>query len=262
MAVFLPETPNFSEQPEPPNSLGELGDAIGENDVRLQFLWEETRALAESLGVFADELAPAAFILEELGVYSPNTAAHCMRVGIVSLEPAKRLGADLKQTFLAGLLHDSGKLMIPLEVLEKTGAYDDNDRRIMAQHAEFSAKIAQDYGYDPDIVAALATHHRRQLFNPTGADDNTLSFAAQFIRDSITIADHLDAATTRNDGYNSPRLIEHVRYVLEQHSYEGYVEKEALAREIVNSDLASLYTLIDEQEEEFLDEMPPLAQAA
>ncbi len=195
----------------------ELEKRIHEKELAPGFKTEITE-LATALGVPEEQFEVVAGLLDQLIDYSPEHANHSMRVAIGTLEAAKLLGADTNQAFIAGLLHDVGKLVVPLEVLEKPGKFNNYDRQKMSIHSKAGYKIARHYGFSNDISLAIGAHHNLQE-DPYGIDDNRLTRSSRLIRDAITIADHIDAAWSRNDDYESESQLNHVMFVLDQDTY-------------------------------------------
>jgi len=80
-------------------------------------------------------------------------------------------GDDLKQLTVGGFLHDAGKAMVPLEVLDKAGKLDDAEWEMMRRHPEYSREIlSKETGLAPETVA-MAVHHHEKL-DGTGYPDN------------------------------------------------------------------------------------------
>jgi len=75
---------------------------------------------------------------------------------------AQALGVVKKQVRaigVAGLLHDIGKIRIPLEVLTKPGKLSDEERRIMNQHPVDAARIIMESEEELELAAVVAYEH-------------------------------------------------------------------------------------------------------
>lgn len=71
--------------------------------------------------------------------------------------------SDLERLTVGGLLHDIGKSMIPVEVLDKPGKLDDADWRIMRNHPSYSREILlREPDLQPDTIS-MAVHHHEKL---------------------------------------------------------------------------------------------------
>jgi putative nucleotidyltransferase with HDIG domain len=68
--------------------------------------------------------------------------------------------SDLKLLSFAGILHDIGKARVPLSVLEKPGALDDNEMGIIKQHPLFGSEaLAAVPGVSAQMVDVVLHHH-------------------------------------------------------------------------------------------------------
>jgi two-component system cell cycle response regulator len=92
-----------------------------------------------------------------------GTANHSIVVSILSIEVARRLGlaADrLEDLRTAARLHDLGKLGIPSAILNKPGALDDDEFRIVKTHPIVGAELLNSWGL-PGPGAIVRQHHER-----------------------------------------------------------------------------------------------------
>jgi putative two-component system response regulator len=64
---------------------------------------------------------------------------------------------------VAGLLHDVGKIRIPLEVLTKPGKLTDAERQLMNRHPADGARIIFHSDDDLDLAAVVAYEHHIML---------------------------------------------------------------------------------------------------
>jgi len=97
-------------------------------------VWGFMDALARSTG----GILPVA----PLRGHDEYTFIHSVNVSLLVLAQARSFGIQgqtLHSVGLAALLHDIGKMTIPLEVLNKPGRLDENEWKIMMTHAEVGA---------------------------------------------------------------------------------------------------------------------------
>lgn len=126
------------------------------------------------------------------------TARHSLSVGLLSivLGRAEGLGrAELEDVGLCGLLHDMGKSKIPLEILNKEGAFTTEEFDIMKTHTTegfhlLSEKL--DVGQEPALVAY--SHHER--LNGRGYPRCLNSEQISYYTRIVAIADAYDAITS------------------------------------------------------------------
>ena len=93
------------------------------------------------------------------------TAIHSVNVCILSFSFGNALGLAKPQLNLLGLgalLHDTGKMKVPLEVLNKPGKLTDEEFDLMKTHPRAGYELLKD---DPSIPAesldVVLSHHER-----------------------------------------------------------------------------------------------------
>lgn len=100
--------------------------------------------------------------LDDIRSYDESTYQHSCRVGILSLWLGAKEGLDtlmLIDLCIAGLLHDYGKIKIPIEIINKPSKLTDEEYEIVKRHPlEGSIKL-QKYGFDANVIRAVAEHH-------------------------------------------------------------------------------------------------------
>jgi putative nucleotidyltransferase with HDIG domain len=92
------------------------------------------------------------------------TATHSSGVAAVAAAIAKHSGfqkEDPDRIKIAGLLHDIGKLVVPLEIIEKHQGLTGEDFAIIYKHPYFSAEILRGIEGLEDIAQWGALHHER-----------------------------------------------------------------------------------------------------
>jgi putative nucleotidyltransferase with HDIG domain len=96
--------------------------------------------------------------------YENLTYCHSVNVAMLSLLLGRRVGLDEQALAIlveAALLHDIGKTRIPLEVIQKPGALDQHERRLMESHTTSGAEILLRMpGLHPLTPHIALEHHR------------------------------------------------------------------------------------------------------
>lgn len=88
------------------------------------------------------------------------TYKHSVSVANFMYDTAIQLGVDggkAAQYYIAGLVHDIGKIEIDPKILNKPGRFTKSERNIMDQHAGLSLKYIPDF--DQEIKNMVANHH-------------------------------------------------------------------------------------------------------
>lgn len=92
----------------------------------------------------------------------PYTCGHSDRVAQVAVRLAKEMGCDpksLKTIYLAGLLHDIGKIGINDSVLRKPGKLTDTEYEHIKTHVEIGHRILVDLKKLDDVLPVVLHHH-------------------------------------------------------------------------------------------------------
>jgi putative nucleotidyltransferase with HDIG domain len=92
-----------------------------------------------------------------------QTYQHCLLVTGVVTAFGQHLGlgiADCHRLSFAGMLHDVGKALVPVAILEKPGALDADEMAIMKKHPEYGIQVLK-CGTDlhPEMLDIVAHHH-------------------------------------------------------------------------------------------------------
>lgn len=120
-----------------------------------------------------------------------RTYQHCLSVTAIAVAFARQLGfsrADTEKVALAGLLHDIGKALIPLSILEKPDALSKDEAATMRLHATLGHELLQTMPELPDDVLDIVLHHHEYLDGtgyPHGLKGDQISDLSRL----ITIAD-------------------------------------------------------------------------
>ena len=94
----------------------------------------------------------------------PYTCGHSRRVAVISRRLAEMSGFDphhAQRIYLAGLLHDIGKIGMPESVLCKIGRLDELEYQKVKRHPEVGAMILKGIRQLEDVVPAILHHHER-----------------------------------------------------------------------------------------------------
>ncbi|MGC8976563.1 MAG: HD domain-containing phosphohydrolase [Candidatus Ratteibacteria bacterium] len=92
------------------------------------------------------------------------TSIHQKRVTKLSLEIAKKLkfpGSLIEGLEMASLLHDIGKISIPVDILLKPGKLTDIEKDFIRMHPEYGSNIVKKIEFPWDISKIIYQHHER-----------------------------------------------------------------------------------------------------
>lgn len=125
-----------------------------------------------------------------------TTRAHVQRTKEMGERLGMRLGfTDIQQSNLAllCLLHDIGKLGIPLEILNKPGKLNSAEWDVMKSHVEKGYRIAK-ASSELEEIADLILHHH-ESWNGKGYPDGLKQEAIPLLSRVIAVVDTYDAMT-------------------------------------------------------------------
>lgn len=93
------------------------------------------------------------------------TALHSLRVSVLALALGRHLGYDEERLNILGmgaLLHDIGKLRVPVEILDKPDSLTRDEFEIMKQHVPNGIKILENAeGIPTSALEVIGRHHER-----------------------------------------------------------------------------------------------------
>jgi putative nucleotidyltransferase with HDIG domain len=126
----------------------------------------EAEAVVRSLSVAMHGESEMMLPLLMLKDFDQYTTTHCLNVSVLTMALAEHLGLNARdvRTFgVAGLLHDLGKVRIPMEILNKPGKLTDDERAVMQNHTVEGAKLIITSDRELDMAAAVAYEHHIML---------------------------------------------------------------------------------------------------
>lgn len=94
----------------------------------------------------------------------PHVRDHVEGVAQLARSIGKEMGLSemaLGNLWLAGIVHDVGKIGVPPEILNKVGPLDKYEREFVESHVQLSLKIIQESSLPTEIVDLVAQHHER-----------------------------------------------------------------------------------------------------
>lgn len=124
------------------------------------------------------------FLLERLRRYDPYTHDHSKRVAQYALDIANQLDFSEEKKeilFRSALLHDIGKINIPVEILNKRGTLQGNDWQYIKDHPQQGVfmleKLIEDGLVDKDII--LYHHENLDGTGYLGINEPNLSLSVR-----------------------------------------------------------------------------------
>ena len=142
---------------------------------------------------------PSAIIsLARLKTKDDYTFMHSVAVCALMIGLSRQLGLSEEETReagFAGLLHDIGKMAIPLEVLNKPGRLDDHEFALVRNHPRAGADLLLDSGGVGEVQVDVALHHHERM-DGKGYPDRLAGDAISLFSRMGAVCDVYDAITS------------------------------------------------------------------
>jgi HD-GYP domain-containing protein (c-di-GMP phosphodiesterase class II) len=173
----------------------------------------------------------------------PYTCGHSERVAIISRWLAQQLSLrdiEVHNIYLAGLLHDVGKIGVSEAVLRKPGELVEQEFDQICKHPRIGATILGSIKQMNEVTPAVLTHHEH--FNGSGYPQGLRGHNIPLSGRIIMLADSFDAMTSdRTYRKALPRPIA----LAEIRRFSGTQFDPHLAEIFLNSDLEDLTELLN-----------------
>jgi len=198
-------------------SLMHRGDVIDVNkcagvvtcntETHVEILFEMTSTIFEKNFSEREIIQRDAKRIQEVDGY---TYHHCSRIRDYSIELWKRMSPGTQGVSVLSMgsyFHDIGKLVIPLEILNKTGKLTDEEWKVIKMHTTLGAEMMRNHQIERIRKAAFIVEEHHERYDgkgyPNGLVGNEISIEASI----VSVVDAFDAMTT-NRIYRKAMTIE------------------------------------------------------
>lgn len=127
----------------------------------------------------------------------PWVYSHSVNVAILACSFSYWLKFDsesIKRIALGALLHDVGKVLIPIEIINKPGKLSKEEWLLIKAHPQLGCSMLESYNLSKDIFNIILQHHERfdAKGYPGGLNGSQITLPAQL----ITLANIFDGITS------------------------------------------------------------------
>jgi response regulator RpfG family c-di-GMP phosphodiesterase len=147
-------------------------------------------------------------LLETIWAHDPSTAKHCQRVGRMTAEFMRFLNCtplEIYQGKLGGMIHDLGKVGVPVELLHKVGKPTPAEMKRLEGHALWGKQIVRSLRTTPGlgpILDVIEFHHEQWL--GCGYPNHLRGEGIPFLARVVALTDAYDAMTSKRS-YGTPK---------------------------------------------------------
>lgn len=153
-------------------------------------------------GRFTKELISS--IIQILEIYDSYTKGHSENVANLAAAVAEEMGLSRKMivdTYWAGMVHDIGKLLVPVNVLNKKGKLSEEEYQLIKKHPIWGSQALSDSNVLKHISNYILHHHER--WDGNGYPDGIKGEKIPLISQIIAVADSWDAMRSKRS-YRKP----------------------------------------------------------
>lgn len=185
-----------------------MGKALSGNDA-LEVVEEISHSVARNPG--------ALISLARLKNKDDYTYMHSVAVCALMVSLARQLQLDAEQVRmagLAGLVHDIGKMMIPMEIINKPGKLTNEEFAIVKNHPAEGHKLLLEGSNVSEVALDVCLHHHEKIDGtgyPKGLKDEQISLYAKM----GAVCDVYDAITSNRPYKNGWEPAESLRRMAE-----------------------------------------------
>lgn len=124
----------------------------------------------------------------------PYTAGHQRQVRDWACAIAFRVGINTRDLSAAALIHDVGKVYVPIEILTKPGTLSLAEFDILKEHPSYGLDIAREIGLPESVQTMINQHHERLDGSgyPLGIKQDEIILESRI----LAVADVVDAITS------------------------------------------------------------------
>jgi len=146
----------------------------------------------------------------------PYTGGHQRRVALISSKIAKELNLNeerIEGLYITCLLHDIGKICVPLSLLSKPGKLSVHEFGVIQGHCIEAYDILKNIDFPWPVAQIILQHHERENGSgyPNGLGDGEIMLEAKI----LAVADVLEAMSTHRPYRSAPGFEKAIKEIRE-----------------------------------------------
>lgn len=177
---------------------------------------ESTKKLAQNLVEKILERDELLLDIIEIKSYDNYTYSHSMNVSMLSVLIAKQIGFSLNRltdVALCGLMHDIGKIDIPINIINKRGPLSYDEYELVKSHPQIGVeRMRKCYNISREVLAGIQCHHEKYCGDgyPYGYKGESIPLFARI----LAIADVYDALTSQRSYRKAWHPCDAIQYII------------------------------------------------
>ncbi len=225
-------------------SVSEKPDILLQGIVRDITAWKNTeKKLNQSLSNIQETLKGiVSVVARTIDFRDPFTSGHQKRVARLAVALAEKMGCNEKTIegiYLAGQIHDIGKIAVPAEILSMPRRLTGAEYRLVQQHPKVAQEILEGIKFPWPLAEIIYRHHERLDGSgyPEGLKGDEIIMEARIIavadvveamlshrpyRGSLTIEDALEEISSKSGVLYDPPVVEHCVSLLKEKGFDVF----------------------------------------
>lgn len=175
---------------------------------------------------------------------SHHTVTHTVTTTQIAFRTAQLMGVDqdtLRKIYYGAMLHDLGKVGVPVEILEFPGKLSAQAMRVMRTHVDITEAILAD-SFDPVITQIALRHHEK--LNGSGYQRGLMARDLTIPERIVAVSDIVSALYgTRSYKESFPK--EKTLHIIQKQSGEGLIDKTVVA--VISDNFDSIMETVKER---------------
>jgi HD-GYP domain-containing protein (c-di-GMP phosphodiesterase class II) len=158
----------------------------------------EAEAVVRSLSLALHADGRILLPLLRMKAFDQYTTTHSINVALLTMALAEGLGhspRDIRSLGVAGLLHDLGKVRVPLEILTKPGSLSPEEREVLERHPADGARLILNSDPKLTLPAAVSFEHHIMI-NGGGYPRRHFARDCHYASTLVHVCDVFDALHT------------------------------------------------------------------
>ncbi|OSM04042.1 putative metal dependent phosphohydrolase [Magnetofaba australis IT-1] len=141
------------------------------------------------------------------------------------------LYAQIQEAGMGGLLHDLGKIRVPIDILKKREQLNDNDWALLRMHVAFTQQVLQTLPSAPSsqtMLRAMREHHER--LDGSGYPDGLRGESIGQEGRMLAICDVFDAMTSERAYHNAVEPRKVLNVLMEACHQDNHLDRELVEK--------------------------------